>query len=84
MNFAAFDLCVGTNANVQRQFTKYLLYLHARKWEKLYVKHQHSKKYRMFTFRAMNFSDIMAEAVLSTQKSCLIAHATHFVAVLNG
>ena len=38
----------------------------------------------MYTFRAMNFSDIMAEAVLSTEKSCLIAHATHFVAVLNG
>ena len=31
----------------------------------------------------MNFSDIMAEAVLSTEKSCLDAHATHIVAVLN-
>ena len=31
----------------------------------------------------MNFSDIMAEAVLSTEKSCLVAHATHFVALLN-
>ena len=31
----------------------------------------------------MNVSDIMAEAVLSTEKSCLVAHATHFVAVLN-
>ena len=31
----------------------------------------------------MNFSDIMAEAVLSTLKSCLIARATHFVEVLN-
>ena len=31
----------------------------------------------------MNFSDIMAEAVLSTEKSCLVAHATHFVVVLN-
>ena len=30
----------------------------------------------------MNFSDIMAEAVLSTEKLCLVAHATHFVAVL--
>ena len=28
-------------------------------------------------------SDIMAEAVLSTEKSYLVAHATHFVAVLN-
>ena len=25
----------------------------------------------------------MAEAVLSTEKSCLVAHATHFVAVFN-
>ena len=31
----------------------------------------------------MNFSDITAEAVLSTEKSCLVAHVTHFVAVLN-
>ena len=31
----------------------------------------------------MTFSDVMAEAVLSTEKSCLVAHATHFVAVLN-
>ena len=31
----------------------------------------------------MNFSDIMAEAVLSTEKSYLVAHATHFVAVWN-
>ena len=31
----------------------------------------------------MNFSHIMAEAVLSTEKSYLVAHATHFVAVLN-
>ena len=31
----------------------------------------------------MNFSDIMAEAVLSTEKPCLVAHAIHFVAVLN-
>ena len=31
----------------------------------------------------MKFSDIMAEAVLSTEKSCLVAHATHFIAVLN-
>ena len=31
----------------------------------------------------MNFSDNMAEAVLSTEKSCPVAHATHFVAVLN-
>ena len=30
----------------------------------------------------MNFSDTMAEAVLSTKKSCLVAHTTHFVAVL--
>ena len=29
----------------------------------------------------MNLSDIMAEAVLSTEKSCLVSHATHFVAV---
>ena len=25
----------------------------------------------------------MAEAILSTEKSCLVAHATHFAAVLN-
>ena len=31
----------------------------------------------------MNYSDIMAEAVLSTEKSCLVTHATYFVAVLN-
>ena len=31
----------------------------------------------------MNFSDIVAEAVLSTEKSCLVAHTTHFVAVWN-
>ena len=31
----------------------------------------------------MNLSDIMAEAVLSTKKSCLVAHATRFAAVLN-
>ena len=31
----------------------------------------------------MNLSDIMAEAVLSTEKPCLVAHAIHFVAVLN-
>ena len=31
----------------------------------------------------MNFSYIMAEAVLSTEKSCLVAHATYFLAVLN-
>ena len=29
----------------------------------------------------MNFSDIMAEAVLLTEKSCLIAHVTYFVFV---
>ena len=28
----------------------------------------------------MNFSDILAEAVLSTEKTCLVAHATYFVA----
>ena len=27
--------------------------------------------------------NIMAEAVLLTEKSCLVAHATHFSAVLN-
>ena len=31
----------------------------------------------------MNFSDIMTEAVLPTEKPCIAAHATHFVAVLN-
>ena len=31
----------------------------------------------------MTFSDIMAETALPTEKSCLVAHATHFVAVLN-
>ena len=31
----------------------------------------------------MNFSEIMTEAVLSTEKSCLVAQATHFVVVLN-
>ena len=31
----------------------------------------------------MNFSGIMAEAVLSTEKSCLLAHAAHFVEALN-
>ena len=31
----------------------------------------------------MNFFDIMAEAVLSTEKSYHVAHATHLVAVLN-
>ena len=33
----------------------------------------------------MNFSDIMGEAVLSIEKSCLVAHAfwTHFAVVLN-
>ena len=33
----------------------------------------------------MSFSDIIAEAVLSTEKSCVVAHATYFVfaAVLN-
>ena len=31
----------------------------------------------------MNFSGIMVEAVLSTEKSCLFAHAIHFVAALN-
>ena len=30
----------------------------------------------------MNFSDIMAEAVLSIKKSCLVAHATHSVAAV--
>ena len=49
--------------------------IHVRKQKKLYVKHQCSKKYWIFTFRAMNFSDIMAEAVLSIEKSCLVAHA---------
>ena len=29
----------------------------------------------------MNFSDIMAEAVLLTEKSCLVAHVKHFVVV---
>ena len=37
----------------------------------------------MFAFRAMSFSDIIAEAVFSTEKPCLVAHTTHFVAVLN-
>ena len=38
----------------------------------------------MFTFGAMNFPDITAiMAVLSTEKSCLLAHATYFVTVLN-
>ena len=74
MNFAAFDLLVGTNTNVQRQFTKYLLH-HTRKQKKLYVKHQCGKKYLIFIFRAMDFSDIMAEAVLSIEKSCLVVHA---------
>ena len=32
---------------------------------------------------AMNFPDIMAEPVLSTEKSCLLARATYFVTVLN-
>ena len=31
----------------------------------------------------MNISDIMQEAVLSAEKPCLVAQATHFVAVLN-
>ena len=33
----------------------------------------------------MNFSDIIADAVLSIKNSCLVAHAfgAHFVAVLN-
>ena len=33
----------------------------------------------------MNFTDIVTEAVLSTEKLCLVAHATYFVfvAVLN-
>ena len=31
----------------------------------------------------MKFSDIMAEAALSTKKSCLVGHTTHFVVVLN-
>ena len=31
----------------------------------------------------MNFSDIMTEGVLSTEKSCFVAHAIHFVAVLD-
>ena len=31
----------------------------------------------------MNFSDILAEAVLSTEKPCLVVRAKHFVAVLN-
>ena len=57
--------------------------MHDRKQKKLYVKHQCSKKYWIFNFRDMNFSDIMAEAVLSTEKTCLVSHATHFVAVLN-
>ena len=57
--------------------------IHARKRKKLYVKHHCSKKYWIFTFRAMKFSDILAEALLSTEKSCLLAHATYFEAVLN-
>ena len=46
MDFAAFDLRAGTNANVQRQYTKYLLLaiIHARKQKKLHVKHQCSEK----------------------------------------
>ena len=47
--------------------------MYATKQKKLYVKHQCSKKYWIFTFRAMNFSDIMAEAVLSTKESCALA-----------
>ena len=31
----------------------------------------------------MKLSYIMAEAVLTTEKPCLVAHAAHFVAVLN-
>ena len=49
--------------------------LHALKQKKLYVKHQCSKKYWIFTFRVMNFPYIMSEAVLSIEKSCPAAHA---------
>ena len=69
MNFAAFDVRKGTNANVQRQFTKYFSYNTCYEGDEIVCK----------------TSDIMAVAVLSTEKSCLAAHATCFlfVAVLN-
>ena len=85
MNFAAFDLRVGTNTNVQRQFIKYLLYM--LEAEEIACKTSLSQKILNITFRAINFSDIITEAVLSIEKSCLVAHAFEqilfIVAVLN-
>ena len=52
MNFAAPDLRVGTNKNVSRQSICY----HARKQKKLYVKHQCSKRYWIFTLELWKLS----------------------------
>ena len=66
---------VWEQTQMSRDNSQSICYIHARKQKKLYVKHQCSKKYWIFTFRAMNFFDIMAEAVLSIEKSCLVPRA---------
>ena len=75
MDFAAFDLATCGNKYKCLEAIHKVFAIHAIKQKKLYLTQQCSKKYWIFTFRAMNLSGIMAEAVFSIEKSCIVPHA---------